>query len=664
MHRYVRCTMYPAIINTQTPFKAPEVQLDDEEELEDYRLKKRKEFEDTLHRQRQNMSIWFRYAKWEATQKQFERARSIYERALEIDHRSVSLWLKYAEMEMKNKYINYARNVWDRACTLMPRVDQFWYKYAHMEEMMGNVAGARQVFERWMEWEPEPAGWNSYVKLELRHGNLDQARSVFERWAIVHSDVKTFVKYADFENKYGHTDKARAVYDRALAVLDFDGNETEDMHQLFLKFAEFEVSHSEIERARVVYKYALDHVTKDQAEEIYKIYTSFEKQHGDREGVETVILSKRRFEYEDQLEANPLNYDAWFDYIRLEESKNNVERTREVYERAIGHIPPVAEKKYWRRYIYLWINYALHEELIAKDMQRCRLVYEKCMQLVPHETFTFAKLWMMLAHFEIRQNNLEGARRVLGTAIGKCPKEKVFKGYIALEQQLGNIDRCRKLYEKYLEFAPENVSAWTAFAELEASLSEEDRARGVYQLAVAQPVIDMPEVLWKAYIDFEIKMKNYKNVRKLYDTLLERTQHVKIYISRAQFEASVKKPELARQTFEAAHAELKSKCNMNSALMSDDDGEKARLLVVKQDRVLLLEAWKDFEKNFGSAEQIAAVKALLPNKVKKKRKIPTDDGSDIGWEEYYDYIFPEDQTRGSGNLKLLAMARAWKKQKK
>jgi crooked neck len=42
------------------------------------------------------------------------------------------------------------------------------------------------------------------------------------------------------------------------------------------------------------------------------------------------VLSKRRFTYEQQLAENPLNYDAWFDYIKLEESTGNVDRIREV----------------------------------------------------------------------------------------------------------------------------------------------------------------------------------------------------------------------------------------------------------------------------------------------------------------------------------------------
>lgn len=42
------------------------------------------------------------------------------------------------------------------------------------------------------------------------------------------------------------------------------------------------------------------------------------------------MLSKRRFTYEQEIATSPLNYDAWFDYIKLEESTGNVDRTREV----------------------------------------------------------------------------------------------------------------------------------------------------------------------------------------------------------------------------------------------------------------------------------------------------------------------------------------------
>jgi len=45
---------------------------------------------------------------------------------------------------------------------------------------------------------------------------------------------------------------------------------------------------------------------------------SFEKRFGDKEGIEEVIVGKRRFQYEEELKKNPNNYDIWFDFIRLE----------------------------------------------------------------------------------------------------------------------------------------------------------------------------------------------------------------------------------------------------------------------------------------------------------------------------------------------------------
>ena len=91
-----------------------------------------------------------------------------------------------------------------------------------------------------------------------------------------------------------------------------------------------------MERARVIYKYALDHVPKHLADDLYKRYTAFEKQHGTRGSIDQVILSKRRLAYEEDLKKDPLLYDTWIDYVKLEESNGVQERITDVYERAIG----------------------------------------------------------------------------------------------------------------------------------------------------------------------------------------------------------------------------------------------------------------------------------------------------------------------------------------
>ncbi|KAL5275078.1 CRNKL1 family protein [Megaselia abdita] len=621
----------------------PKQKISDPAELADYQQRKRKGFEDALRKNRMVVSHWIKYAQWEESQKEIQRARSIWERALDNDHRNLTIWLKYAEMEMKNKQVNHARNIWDRAVTIMPRVNQFWYKYTYMEEMLENVAGARQVFERWMEWQPEEQAWQTYINFELRYKEIDRARNIYERFVYVHPDVKHWIKYARFEENHGYINCSRRVFERAVEFFD-----TENMDEkLFIAFAKFEETQKEHDRARVIYKFALDNLPKDNTQQIYKAYTIHEKKFGDRSGIENVIISKRKNQYEQEILENPLNYDAWFDYIRLIEDSGSVDIVRETYERAIANVPPSKDKNMWRRYIYLWVNYAFYEEIENEDLDRTEQIYKTCLELIPHKTFTFSKIWLYYAKFEVRCKKLTQARKILGMGLGMCPRDKLFRGYIELEIQLRDFDRCRILYEKFLEFGPENVITWMKFAEIESLLGDDVRARGIYELAIEQQRLDMPELLWKGYIDFEVSQGEFELARRLYERLLERTQHFKVWISYAKFELSSNHNEiefglqLARRIYDRANDNLRQ---------SGD----------KESRVLILEAWRDFEKAHGDSESYEKILLKIPKRIKRRQKM-INDGVEEGWEEVFDYIFPEDEL-SRPNLKLLAAAKMWKKQ--
>ena len=63
----------------------------------------------------ERLALRLQYAQWEEAQKDFRRARSVWERALDVNPQSITLWLRYAEMEMRGRFVNHARNVWDRA---------------------------------------------------------------------------------------------------------------------------------------------------------------------------------------------------------------------------------------------------------------------------------------------------------------------------------------------------------------------------------------------------------------------------------------------------------------------------------------------------------------------------------------------------------------------
>jgi len=297
----------------------PKQHIKDGEELKAHQLQVRKEFEDKLRMRRNLITTWLRYAKWEEEQHEFERSRSVYERLLEVEWKAPNIWTRYAEMEMRAKFVNRARNVWDRAVTLLPRADSLWLKYTFMEEMLGNVDAARLLFERWMKWEPSHAAWGAYIKLEERAGELDRARGIYERYVACRPVQEAYLKYAKWEDRHGQKALARVVFERMMEELRDD--ERDEL--AYLAFAKFEQRCGEHARARVVYKYGLAKLPKSAAADLYSEYVAFEKQHGDRAGVEDVILTKRRATYEAAVADNPLDFDAWFDYTRLEEAEGN-----------------------------------------------------------------------------------------------------------------------------------------------------------------------------------------------------------------------------------------------------------------------------------------------------------------------------------------------------
>jgi crooked neck len=197
---------------------------------------------------------WLQYASWEASQNEFARARSVFERALDVDPRSVPLWLTYTETELKSRNVQHARNLFDRAVTLLPRVDQLWYKYVYLEELLQNIAGARQVFERWMAWEPDDKAWQAYIKLETRYNELDRASAVYERWVAVRPEPRVWVKWGKFEEERGKVDKARDVFKTALEFFGDEEEQVEKAQAVFGAFAKMETRLKEYERARVIYK--------------------------------------------------------------------------------------------------------------------------------------------------------------------------------------------------------------------------------------------------------------------------------------------------------------------------------------------------------------------------------------------------------------------------
>lgn len=75
---------------------------------------------------------------------------------------------------------------------------------------------------------------------------------------------------------------------------------------------------------------------------------------------------------------------------------------------------------------------------------------------------------------------------------------------------------------------------------------------------------------------------------------------------------------------------------------------------------MLLEKWLATDSK--NKKEIAA---MMPKRVKKRKETEGAENQDAGWEEYYDYVFPDDadNVQQSKGAKILEMAHKWKQQK-
>ena len=616
----------------------------DEEELQEYKTAKRKEFEDRLRMHRHHLGLWIQYADWEAGQKEFLRARSVFERALNVDFQNTILWQHYLDMETKNKFVNSARNLYDRVCQLLPRNDQFWFKYAHMEELLGNYVGARQVFNRWMEWCPDGQAWIMFVNFEERCGEIQLARQAMERYVATVPCQVSFLKFAKFEEKHKSAPRARAAFEKAVEVL---GTTAVD-EDFYLAFAEFETRERNYERASAIYQEGIRVLPKDQREKLYPRFLSYQKMHGSRQELEDAVLEKRRLYYNTEIKDTPHNYDTWFDFIRLEEGAGDADRIRAVYERAVTFKPPLLDKRYWKRYVYIWLNFAVFEELTMGDIDRAREVYHRTVAAIPAKKFTFAKLWKQFAEFEIRQMDLARARKVYGTAIGLCGqiKPKVYFQYADMELHMANFERARTILAKLLEAHPLNPEAWLAFVDLELNAEELERVRYLFDVATELDAMANVDSIWSRYIEFELENGELDKVADLYRRFLKKFDSPQWWFAFVDFELDQRKDlEAARKVVQQAADHYK---------FQGHDEQRARVM----------EKWLLVERIAGTEDDIERVWRLQPKKVKRTRTVVNAQGEPAGSEQFTAYIFPGDEGPEAGqNLKILEIARQWRAQK-
>ena len=594
------------------------------QEDEDFRFKRRQYWEQSIRRNLCSFHTYIRYARWEEDVGEIENSRSVFERALQFTgFKEATVWNCYIDMELRHKQYQHARNIFERSVKILPRYDDFWLRYAKFEETVGNFDNARQIFQRWLAWEPPAKAFLVFVDFECRMRDFNGARSVFERLLLIHPFPESYLRYCDFEIKMGEPARARNVFERCL---DYFGEKNVD-EMFILRFAAFEESEGEIERGRAIYKIGIDNMPESSAHDLYPSYLQFEKRYGGNTEIENAIIEQKKIQYQKILDENPNDYDSWFELSQLLIESGKYDEARELFRNCFIHKPNLEaeEKSEWSRFVQIILEWALFEEKQAKNNDNARKVYYDLVELTKQNThFTFARMWVLYAYFEIRQKNIELCRQIFDQALLFCKTNglrscSIFKNYIDVESILRNEEKIRFLYKEFIQKEPDYLIAWVNYSKFEFRRGNIEFSKQILDEALENDLIQEKDLLLSVRIDLEKQIGSLDNVSELYDTFAHRANNFKLWNSWITFEAQERNDlERSREIFEEA----------DKLLTSD-----------KLQRKQLRELRVNFEEQYGTVESLQKAKDNLPT---------IKDG---------DLVFPEESVDAAASL--LAAAQEW-----
>lgn len=330
--------------------------------------------------------------------------------------------------------------------------------------------------------------WVAFAKLYEDHKDLANARVIFDKAvqvnykSVIHL-ASVWCEWAEMELRHKNFKGALELMRRATAEpsvevkrrVAADGNEPVQMKlhkslRLWTFYVDLEESLGNLESTRAVYERILD--LRIATPQIIINYAYFLEEHKYFEDAFKVYeRGVKIFKY-------PHVKDIWITYLSKfvkRYGKTKLERARELFENAVETAPADQVKPLYMQYAKLEEDYGL--------AKRAMKVYEQATKAVPNNE--------KLSMYEI---------------------------YIARAAEIFGVPKTREIYEQAIESGLPDKDVKTMclkYAELEKSLGEIDRARGVYIFAsqFADPRSDSE--FWNKWHEFEVKHGNEDTFREM-----------------------------------------------------------------------------------------------------------------------------------------------------
>lgn len=333
-------------------------------------------------------------------------------------------------------------------------------------------------------------------------------------------------------------------------------------HTLWVAFAKLYETYKDIANARVIFDKAVqvNYKTVDHLASIWCEWAEMELRHKNFKGAlelmrrataEPSVEVRRRVAADGNEPVQMKLHKSlrlWTFYVDLEESLGNLESTRAVYERIldlriatpqiiINYALLLEEHKYFEdafrvyergvkifKYPHvkdIWVTYLSKfvKRYGKTKLERARELFENAVETAPADAVK--PLYLQYAKLEEDYGLAKRAMKVYDQATKAVPNHEklgMYEIYIARAAEIFGVPKTREIYEQAIEsgLPDKDVKAMCLkYAELEKSLGEIDRARGIYVFAsqFADPRSDTE--FWNRWHEFEVNHGNEDTFREM-----------------------------------------------------------------------------------------------------------------------------------------------------
>ncbi|KAI6244079.1 hypothetical protein M3Y99_00078000 [Aphelenchoides fujianensis] len=491
--------------------------------------------------------LWYSYLRYRrqilarkcVTDKSFGYLCDAYERCLVFLNKMPRIWLDYCELMVRRGLVTETRRVFDRAIRALPVTQhmRIWPKYIEFLTSHNIPETTIRVYRRYLKI--YPAAREAFVDYLKGIDKLDEAAAELVILVNEDKDVSEQGKTSFqlwFELCELLSENPDKIFSLNVELIIRQGirRYSDQVGDLWLALAKYYIGKPNIERARDIFEEALVSVkTVRDFALIFDVYAKF-MQRLTREQIEVVEkaapedVEHANFEMEllfsrleHLLQRRPLLLNSVL--LRQNPHNGSLEQQMETFEEAARTIDP---KNQTGSFADLWLETARLVEK-AGDVERTKNVFERAVRIPFAKVDELARVWCEYVQFQLKHGDYESTVKLLKRATVAPAKhvqyfdetEKVhnrlFKSlrlwslYADIEESMGPIEACRAVYERILELriaTPQIVINYALFLEennfFEDSFKAYEKGIGLFRWPMVYDI-------WNVYLAKFVKRYIY-----------------------------------------------------------------------------------------------------------------------------------------------------------